>query len=134
MKKNNLIIILLIVVNVIGIIIPYTFKNQKLSNSIKNLQSINKSETISVKSNKIDYESLEKLQGIINKSGIEDVNIETVISDNFGMKINFSSNIEASSELISNLYDMKKTIYVINSKIYSDNTLKSYIELVVKNR
>ena len=71
---------------------------------------------------------------MIYSSGISDVKVETTMSDTFGMKVNFSADIESSHNLISELHNLKKDIYLKDSKFYFDKSMQSYIELVVRSK
>ena len=134
MRKNQIIIILLIVLNIIGLIIPYSVKNYKLSKNINTLLTNDTQNSIIIKNKALDYKSLKQLQKIIYSSGISDVKVETTMSDTFGMKVNFSADIESSHNLISELHNLKKDIYLKDSKFYFDKSMQSYIELVVRSK
>lgn len=134
MRKNQIIIILLIVLNIIGLIIPYSVKNYKLSKNINILLANDTQNSIIIKNKALDYKSLKQLQEIIYSSGISDVKVETTMSDTFGMKVNFSADIESSHNLISELHNLKKDIYLRDSKFYFDKNMQSYIELVVRSK
>ena len=134
MRKNQIIIVLLIVLNIIGLIIPYSVKNYKLSKNIKALLAHDTQNSIIIKNKALDYKSLKQLQEIIYSSGISDVKVETTMSDTFGMKVNFSADIESSHNLISELHNLKKDIYLRDSKFYFDKNMQSYIELVVRSK
>ena len=134
MRKNQIIIILLIVLNIIGLIIPYSVKNYKLSKNINALLADDTQNSIIIKNKALDYKSLMQLQEIIYSSGISDVKVETTMSDTFGMKVNFSADIESSQNLISELHNLKKDIYLRDSKFYFDKNMQSYIELVVRSK
>ena len=134
MRKNQIIIILLIVLNIIGLIIPYSVKNYKLSKNINILLANDTQNSIIIKNKALDYKSLKQLQEIIYSSGISDVKVETTMSDTFGMKVNFSADIESSHNLISELHNLKKDIYLKDSKFYFDKNMQSYIELVVRSK
>ena len=134
MRKNQIIIILLIVLNIIGLIIPYSVKNYKLSKNINTLLANDTQNSIIIKNKALDYKSLKQLQEIIYSSGISDVKVETTMSDTFGMKVNFSADIESSHNLISELHNLKKDIYLKDSKFYFDKSMQSYIELVVRSK
>ena len=134
MRKNQIIIVLLIVLNIIGLIIPYSVKNYKLSKNINALLADDTQNSIIIKNKALDYKSLKQLQEIIYSSGISDVKVETTMSDTFGMKVNFSADIESSHTLISELHNLKKDIYLKDSKFYFDKSMQSYIELVVRSK
>ena len=134
MRKNQIIIVLLIVLNIIGLIIPYSVKNYKLSKNINTLLTNDTQNSIIIKNKALDYKSLKQLQKIIYSSGISDVKVETTMSDTFGMKVNFSADIESSHNLISELHNLKKDIYLRDSKFYFDKSMQSYIELVVRSK
>ena len=134
MRKNQIIIVLLIVLNIIGLIIPYSVKNYKLSKNINTLLTNDTQNSIIIKNKALDYKSLMQLQEIIYSSGISDVKVETTMSDTFGMKVNFSADIESSHNLISELHNLKKDIYLKDSKFYFDKSMQSYIELVVRSK
>ena len=134
MRKNQIIIVLLIVLNIIGLIIPYSVKNYKLSKNINTLLTNYTQNSIIIKNKALDYKSLKQLQKIIYSSGISDVKVETTMSDTFGMKVNFSADIESSHNLISELHNLKKDIYLKDSKFYFDKSMQSYIELVVRSK
>ncbi|MDK2803901.1 MAG: hypothetical protein PWR23_905 [Peptostreptococcaceae bacterium] len=134
MRKNQIIIVLLIVLNIIGLIIPYSVKNYKLSKNISTLLTNDTQNSIIIKNKALDYKSLKQLQEIIYSSGISDVKVETTMSDTFGMKVNFSADIESSQNLISELHNLKKDIYLKDSKFYFDKSMQSYIELVVRSK
>lgn len=134
MRKNQIIIILLILLNIIGLIIPYSVKNYKLSKNINTLLTNDTQNSIIIKNKALDYKSLKQLQEIIYSSGISDVKVETTMSDTFGMKVNFSADIESSHNLISELHNLKKDIYLMDSKFYFDKNMQSYIELVVRSK
>lgn len=134
MRKNQIIIVLLIVLNIIGLIIPYSVKNYKLSKNINILLANDTQNSIIIKNKALDYKSLKQLQEIIYSSGISDVKVETTMSDTFGMKVNFSADIESSHNLISELHNLKKDIYLKDSKFYFDKSMQSYIELVVRSK
>jgi hypothetical protein len=134
MRKNQIIIVLLIVFNIIGLIIPYSVKNYKLSKNINALLADDTQNSIIIKNKALDYKSLKQLQEIIYSSGISDVKVETTMSDTFGMKVNFSADIESSHNLISELHNLKKDIYLRDSKFYFDKNMQSYIELVVRSK
>ena len=134
MRKNQIIIVLLIVLNIIGLIIPYSVKNYKLSKNINILLANDTQNSIIIKNKALDYKSLKQLQEIIYSSGISDVKVETTMSDTFGMKVNFSADIESSHNLISELHNLKKDIYLKDSKFYFDKNMQSYIELVVRSK
>ena len=134
MRKNQIIIVLLIVLNIIGLIIPYSVKNYKLSKNINALLADDTQNSIIIKNKALDYKSLKQLQEIIYSSGISDVKVETTMSDTFGMKVNFSADIESSHNLISELHNLKKDIYLRDSKFYFDKSMQSYIELVVRSK
>lgn len=134
MRKNQIIIVLLIVLNIIGLIIPYSVKNYKLSKNINTLLTNDTQNSIIIKNKALDYKSLKQLQKIIYSSGISDVKVETTMSDTFGMKVNFSADIESSHNLISELHNLKKDIYLKDSKFYFDKSMQSYIELVVRSK
>ncbi len=134
MRKNQIIIVLLIVLNIIGLIIPYSVKNYKLSKNINTLLTNDTQNSIIIKNKALDYKSLKQLQKIIYSSGISDVKVETTMSDTFGMKVNFSADIESSHTLISELHNLKKDIYLKDSKFYFDKSMQSYIELVVRSK
>lgn len=134
MRKNQIIIVLLIVLNIIGLIIPYSVKNYKLSKNINALLADDTQNSIIIKNKALDYKSLKQLQEIIYSSGISDVKVETTMSDTFGMKVNFSADIESSHNLISELHNLKKDIYLKDSKFYFDKSMQSYIELVVRSK
>lgn len=134
MRKNQIIIVLLILLNIIGLIIPYSVKNYKLSKNINILLANDTQNSIIIKNKALDYKSLKQLQEIIYSSGISDVKVETTMSDTFGMKVNFSADIESSHTLISELHNLKKDIYLRDSKFYFDKNMQSYIELVVRSK
>ena len=134
MRKNQIIIVLLILLNIIGLIIPYSVKNYKLSKNINILLANDTQNSIIIKNKALDYKSLKQLQEIIYSSGISDVKVETTMSDTFGMKVNFSADIESSHNLISELHNLKKDIYLKDSKFYFDKSMQSYIELVVRSK
>ena len=134
MRKNQIIIVLLILLNIIGLIIPYSVKNYKLSKNINALLADDTQNSIIIKNKALDYKSLKQLQEIIYSSGISDVKVETTMSDTFGMKVNFSADIESSQNLISELHNLKKDIYLKDSKFYFDKSMQSYIELVVRSK
>lgn len=134
MRKNQIIIVLLILLNIIGLIIPYSVKNYKLSKNINILLADDTQNSIIIKNKALDYKSLKQLQEIIYSSGISDVKVETTMSDTFGMKVNFSADIESSHNLISELHNLKKDIYLKDSKFYFDKSMQSYIELVVRSK
>ena len=134
MRKNQIIIVLLILLNIIGLIIPYSVKNYKLSKNISTLLANDTQNSIIIKNKALDYKSLKQLQEIIYSSGISDVKVETTMSDTFGMKVNFSADIESSHNLISELHNLKKDIYLKDSKFYFDKSMQSYIELVVRSK
>lgn len=134
MRKNQIIIVLLILLNIIGLIIPYSVKNYKLSKNINTLLTNDTQNSIIIKNKALDYKSLMQLQEIIYSSGISDVKVETTMSDTFGMKVNFSADIESSHNLISELHNLKKDIYLKDSKFYFDKSMQSYIELVVRSK
>lgn len=134
MRKNQIIIVLLILLNIIGLIIPYSVKNYKLSKNINALLADDTQNSIIIKNKALDYKSLKQLQEIIYSSGISDVKVETTMSDTFGMKVNFSADIESSHNLISELHNLKKDIYLKDSKFYFDKSMQSYIELVVRSK
>ena len=134
MRKNQIIIVLLIVLNIIGLIIPYSVKNYKFSKNISTLLTNDTQNSIIIKNKALDYKSLKQLQEIIYSSGISDVKVETTMSDTFGMKVNFSADIESSHNLISELHNLKKDIYLRDSKFYFDKNMQSYIELVVRSK
>lgn len=134
MRKNQIIIVLLILLNIIGLIIPYSVKNYKLSKNINILLANDTQNSIIIKNKALDYKSLKQLQEIIYSSGISDVKVETTMSDTFGMKVNFSADIESSHNLISELHNLKKDIYLMDSKFYFDKNMQSYIELVVRSK
>lgn len=134
MRKNQIIIVLLILLNIIGLIIPYSVKNYKLSKNINILLANDTQNSIIIKNKALDYKSLKQLQEIIYSSGISDVKVETTMSDTFGMKVNFSADIESSQNLISELHNLKKDIYLRDSKFYFDKSMQSYIELVVRSK
>ena len=134
MRKNQIIIVLLILLNIIGLIIPYSVKNYKLSKNINALLADDTQNSIIIKNKALDYKSLKQLQEIIYSSGISDVKVETTMSDTFGMKVNFSADIESSQNLISELHNLKKDIYLRDSKFYFDKSMQSYIELVVRSK
>ena len=134
MRKNQIIIVLLILLNIIGLIIPYSVKNYKLSKNINTLLTNDTQNSIIIKNKALDYKSLKQLQKIIYSSGISDVKVETTMSDTFGMKVNFSADIESSHNLISELHNLKKDIYLKDSKFYFDKSMQSYIELVVRSK
>ena len=134
MRKNQIIIVLLILLNIIGLIIPYSVKNYKLSKNINILLANDTQNSIIIKNKALDYKSLKQLQKIIYSSGISDVKVETTMSDTFGMKVNFSADIESSHNLISELHNLKKDIYLRDSKFYFDKNMQSYIELVVRSK
>ena len=134
MRKNQIIIVLLILLNIIGLIIPYSVKNYKLSKNINILLANDTQNSIIIKNKALDYKSLKQLQKIIYSSGISDVKVETTMSDTFGMKVNFSADIESSHNLISELHNLKKDIYLKDSKFYFDKSMQSYIELGVRSK
>ena len=134
MRKNQIIIVLLILLNIIGLVIPYSVKNYKLSKNINILLANDTQNSIIIKNKALDYKSLKQLQEIIYSSGISDVKVETTMSDTFGMKVNFSADIESSHNLISELHNLKKDIYLKDSKFYFDKSMQSYIELVVRSK
>ena len=134
MRKNQIIIVLLILLNIIGLVIPYSVKNYKLSKNINTLLTNDTQNSIIIKNKALDYKSLKQLQKIIYSSGISDVKVETTMSDTFGMKVNFSADIESSHNLISELHNLKKDIYLKDSKFYFDKSMQSYIELVVRSK
>ena len=134
MRKNQIIIVLLILLNIIGFVIPYSVKNYKLSKNINALLADDTQNSIIIKNKALDYKSLKQLQEIIYSSGISDVKVETTMSDTFGMKVNFSADIESSHNLISELHNLKKDIYLRDSKFYFDKNMQSYIELVVRSK
>ena len=134
MRKNQIIIVLLVLLNIIGLIIPYSVKNYKLSKNINILLANDTQNSIIIKNKALDYKSLKQLQEIIYSSGISDVKVETTMSDTFGMKVNFSADIESSHNLISELHNLKKDIYLKDSKFYFDKSMQSYIELVVRSK
>ena len=134
MRKNQIIIVLLILLYIIGLIIPYSVKNYKLSKNINILLANDTQNSIIIKNKALDYKSLKQLQEIIYSSGISDVKVETTMSDTFGMKVNFSADIESSHNLISELHNLKKDIYLKDSKFYFDKNMQSYIELVVRSK
>lgn len=134
MRKNQIIIVLLVLLNIIGLIIPYSVKNYKLSKNINILLANDTQNSIIIKNKALDYKSLKRLQEIIYSSGISDVKVETTMSDTFGMKVNFSADIESSHNLISELHNLKKDIYLRDSKFYFDKSMQSYIELVVRSK
>ncbi|WP_352407821.1 hypothetical protein [Acetoanaerobium noterae] len=134
MRKNQIIIVLLILLNIIGLIIPYSVKNYKLSKNINILLANDTQNSIIIKNKALDYKSLKQLQEIIYSSGISDVKVETTMSDTLGMKVNFSADIESSHNLISELHNLKKDIYLRDSKFYFDKNMQSYIELVVRSK
>lgn len=134
MRKNQIIIVLLVLLNIIGLIIPYSVKNYKLSKNINILLANDTQNSIIIKNKALDYKSLKQLQEIIYSSGISDVKVETTMSDTFGMKVNFSADIESSQNLISELHNLKKDIYLRDSKFYFDKSMQSYIELVVRSK
>lgn len=134
MRKNQIIIVLLVLLNIIGLIIPYSVKNYKLSKNINILLANDTQNSIIIKNKALDYKSLKQLQEIIYSSGISDVKVETTMSDTFGMKVNFSADIESSHNLISELHNLKKDIYLKDSKFYFDKNMQSYIELVVRSK
>ena len=134
MRKNQIIIVLLILLNIIGLVIPYSVKNYKLSKNINALLADDTQNSIIIKNKALDYKSLKQLQEIIYSSGISDVKVETTMSDTFGMKVNFSADIESSHTLISELHNLKKDIYLKDSKFYFDKSMQSYIELVVRSK
>ncbi|WP_417202145.1 hypothetical protein [Acetoanaerobium sticklandii] len=134
MRKNQIIIVLLILLNIIGLIIPYSVKNYKLSKNINALLADDTQNSIIIKNKALDYKSLKQLQEIIYSSGISDVKVETTMSNTFGMKVNFSADIESSHNLISELHNLKKDIYLKDSKFYFDKGMQSYIELVVRSK
>ena len=134
MRKNQIIIVLLILLNIIGLIIPYSVKNYKLSKNINALLADDTQNSIIIKNKALDYKSLKQLQEIIYSSGISDVKVETTMSDTFGMKVNFSADIESSHNLISELHNLKKDIYLRDSKFYFDKNIQSYIELGVRSK
>lgn len=134
MRKNQIIIVLLILLNIIGLVIPYSVKNYKLSKNINILLANDTQNSIIIKNKALDYKSLKQLQEIIYSSGISDVKVETTMSDTFGMKVNFSADIESSHNLISELHNLKKDIYLRDSKFYFDKNMQSYIELVVRSK
>lgn len=134
MRKNQIIIVLLILLNIIGLIIPYSVKNYKLSKNISTFLTNDTQNSIIIKNKALDYKSLKQLQEIIYSSGISDVKVETTMSDTFGMKVNFSADIESSHNLISELHNLKKDIYLRDSKFYFDKNMQSYIELVVRSK
>ena len=134
MRKNQIIIVLLILLNIIGLVIPYSVKNYKLSKNINALLADDTQNSIIIKNKALDYKSLKQLQEIIYSSGISDVKVETTMSDTFGMKVNFSADIESSHTLISELHNLKKDIYLRDSKFYFDKSMQSYIELVVRSK
>ena len=134
MRKNQIIIVLLILLNIIGLIIPYSVKNYKLSKNINALLADDTQNSIIIKNKALDYKSLKQLQEIIYSSGISDVKVETTMSDTFGMKVNFSADIESSHNLISELHNLKKDIYLRDSKFYFDKSMQSYIELGVRSK
>ena len=134
MRKNQIIIVLLVLLNIIGLIIPYSVKNYKLSKNINILLANDTQNSIIIKNKALDYKSLKQLQEIIYSSGISDVKVETTMSDTFGMKVNFSADIESSHNLISELHNLKKDIYLRDSKFYFDKSMQSYIELVVRSK
>ncbi|MPN14655.1 hypothetical protein SDC9_161982 [bioreactor metagenome] len=134
MRKNQIIIVLLVLLNIIGLIIPYSVKNYKLSKNINILLANDTQNSIIIKNKALDYKSLKQLQEIIYSSGISDVKVETTMSDTFGMKVNFSADIESSQNLISELHNLKKDIYLKDSKFYFDKNMQSYIELVVRSK
>lgn len=134
MRKNQIIIVLLIVLNIICLIIPYSVKNYKLSKNINTLLTNDTQNSIIIKNKALDYKSLKQLQEIMYSSGISDVKVETTMSDTFGMKVNFSADIESSHNLISELHNLKKDIYLRDSKFYFDKNMQSYIELVVRSK
>ena len=134
MRKNQIIIVLLILLNIIGLIIPYSVKNYKLSKNINALLADDTQNSIIIKNKALDYKSLKQLQEIIYSSGISDVKVETTMSDTFGMKVNFSADIESSHNLISELHNLKKDIYLKDSKFYFDKSMQSYIELGVRSK
>lgn len=134
MRKNQIIIVLLVLLNIIGLIIPYSVKNYKLSKNINILLANDTQNSIIIKNKALDYKSLKQLQEIIYSSGISDVKVETTMSDTLGMKVNFSADIESSHNLISELHNLKKDIYLRDSKFYFDKNMQSYIELVVRSK
>ena len=134
MRKNQIIIVLLILLNIIGLVIPYSVKNYILSKNINALLADDTQNSIIIKNKALDYKSLKQLQEIIYSSGISDVKVETTMSDTFGMKVNFSADIESSHNLISELHNLKKDIYLRDSKFYFDKNMQSYIELVVRSK
>lgn len=134
MRKNQIIIVLLILLNIIGLVIPYSVKNYKLSKNINALLADDTQNSIIIKNKALDYKSLKQLQEIIYSSGISDVKVETTMSDTFGMKVNFSADIESSHNLISELHNLKKDIYLKDSKFYFDKSMQSYIELGVRSK
>ena len=134
MRKNQIIIVLLILLNIIGLIIPYSVKNYKLSKNINILLANDTQNSIIIKNKALDYKSLKQLQEIMYSSGISDVKVETTMSDTFGMKVNFSADIESSHNLISELHNLKKDIYLKDSKFYFDKSMQSYIELGVRSK
>ena len=134
MRKNQIIIVLLILLSIIGLVIPYSVKNYKLSKNINALLADDTQNSIIIKNKALDYKSLKQLQEIIYSSGISDVKVETTMSDTFGMKVNFSADIESSHNLISELHNLKKDIYLRDSKFYFDKSMQSYIELVVRSK
>ena len=134
MRKNQIIIVLLILLNIIGLIIPYSVKNYKLSKNINILLANDTQNSIIIKNKALDYKSLKQLQEIIYSSGISDVKVETTMSDTLGMKVNFSADIESSHNLISELHNLKKDIYLRDTKFYFDKNIQSYIELVVRSK
>ena len=108
--------------------------NYKLSKNINTLLTNDTQNSIIIKNKALDYKSLMQLQEIIYSSGISDVKVETTMSDTFGMKVNFSADIESSHNLISELHNLKKDIYLRDSKFYFDKNMQSYIELVVRSK
>ncbi len=134
MKKNQVIISLLIAINILGLIIPYSVKNYNLRKNINILLASGSNSSIETKNKSLDYESLNQIQNIIYSSGISDVSIETSMSDTFGVKLNFSADMKSINNLISELHNLKKDISLTNSKLYFDKSEKSYIELVVRSK
>ena len=134
MSKNRIIIALIILINIIGLIIPYSIKNIKLKENIYILKENKQKAPFIFKEKSVDYKSLEIIENIAKESGIENIKIETSISEQFGINIQFSAQIEGSTKLIKDLYNYEKDISVEEAKLNFDKDEESYIKFTIRGK
>ena len=134
MTKNKLIIIIIIIVNILGLIIPYSIKNYKLKENIMVLTKSKQNTSFIFKEKSVDYKSLETIQEIAKESGIENIKIETNISDEFGINIKFNGDFETSSKLIANIYKQDKNISIQEAKLNFDINEESYLKFIIRGK